>query len=115
MTSLKSVWYLIFLALMGSFSDPIFTLGVSLLEIQGPYSHFATARVGIFLGGRAAVYSSQRPHHQAEASSHCWEALGSTTDAWALCPSPVPLTKTLPPSALWDNAPETSWGKGGIL
>ena len=42
-------------ALMGSFSDPTFTLQVSFLNIQGPYSYLATSGAGIFF-----VHGSQR-------------------------------------------------------
>lgn len=45
---LKSVSCLINPALMGSFSDPTFTLQVSFLDIQGPYSYLVTTGAGIF-------------------------------------------------------------------
>lgn len=67
------------LALMSSFRDPIFTLQVSFLDIQGPYSHLA------FTWGRIPPIPNPTPRTSSSncaqlpeitPSSHRWEALG---------------------------------------
>lgn len=89
---LKSVSCLINPALMGSFSDPTFTLQVSFLDIQGPYSYLVTTGAGIFF---FFVHGSQGPPSQARASSPCWKALG-TSGHCAPATLPPALIKTLP-------------------
>lgn len=105
---LKSVSCLINPALMGSFSDPTFTLQVSFLDIQGPYSYLVTtgARISFFF-----VHGSQRSPGQARASSPCWEALGTPGHCAPATPPPA-LTKTLPSTLFGTKLrqPSGTWG-----
>lgn len=81
MTPLKCVPYPVCPALIGCFSDPIFTLQVSFLDIQGPYSYPAIAGAGLSSGScpqLPTITSSSRNFQP------------------PLCPSPAPVTKTLP-------------------
>lgn len=104
---LKSVPCLINPALMGSFSDPTFTLQVSLLDIQGPYSYLVTTGAGIFF----FVQGSQRSPGQARASSPCWEALGTPGHCAPATP-PASVDQDSPLYSLWDKAPATIRGMG---
>lgn len=99
---LKSVSCLINPALMGSFSDPTFTLQVSFLDIQGPYSYLVTTGAGISL-----FLSTVPSDHRS--SQGFQSLLGSAGDAGALRPRnpPASADQDSPLYSLWDKAPAT--------
>lgn len=110
MTSLKSVPYPILPRLNGLLQWPYIHLAGILLDIQGPYSHLATARAAPPPPPRQL--STTPTDHTIKLRLPA--IAGSTGDAWALCPSPAPVTKTLPPP-LFGTMLQRPPGARGIL
>lgn len=91
--------------LKGSFSDPTFTLQVSFLDIQGPYSYLVTTGATfLFFGPRFPAITRSSQGFQS--------LLGSAGDAGALRPPQPPpaLTKTLLLISDKARQPSGTWG-----
>ena len=115
MAPLKSVPCLINHALMGSFSDPTFTLQVSFLDIQGPYSYLVTTGASIFIF--IFIFLSKVPSdHPVKPgppvpAGKRWGRRGTAPPPRPPLP-PASVDQDSPLYSLWDKAPATTRGMG---